>query len=328
MQWRQYLGSGLAFWALAAPAWAQVSPPTHPEQSETSAVPVESAGHPTYTCAETLRISFGIHPDPYKREWTPLCFGTFLSEGWCDPFIGPPNGPGGSLRQGWIGVPDAFFNRMIVGVYNTTRGANGNPNEQVGAAIYETPITRRYMFGVVVPFVDNLQGPGRTSATTFGDVTIENRFLLHETADLTVSLNLNVRVPTGGSSTGNSRTVLDPYLAFYKDLWCGWSVRGAAGALVPVDNVAGQRDPTLTLSLAIGQTITPHDVPLVGDFTYYVSTNYQQDLGNGSNAFVSFTPGIRTHLGKDFYFLAGIEVPVTDPVPFHNRFTFVLVKGF
>ncbi len=30
-------------------------------------------------------------------------------------------------------------------------------------------------------------------------------------------------------------------------------------------------------------------------------------------SYLSFTPGFRFHLGNDYFFLAGIEVPVTGP---------------
>ena len=62
------------------------------------------------------------------KEWTPLTIDTFFTEGWFDANVGPPNGPGGSLRQGWVGVPDAFFDRQVVLFDTYTQGVRGNPN--------------------------------------------------------------------------------------------------------------------------------------------------------------------------------------------------------
>ena len=179
-----------------------------------------------YSIWEVITQSIFIKHAP-KREWTPLYASNFFTEGWLQPQVDPPNGSGGSLRQGWIGVPDAFFNRQIVfGIYSYARGANGNANEQTAAFLIESPISRRWDVGFVVPYIDSLQGNGRSSATSFGDVTIENRFLVHETQDLTVSFNFNIRTPTGDITTGNDQTVLTSYFAFYKDLgYNGWSVR-------------------------------------------------------------------------------------------------------
>src|ERR1022692_1934326 len=192
--WRRFVGSGLALFVLTAGAFGQNPPPTVSDVLEARQVDLideVSQGRPGYTVWETITQSIFPKHAP-KREWTPLYASTFLTEGWLEPHIAPPNGSGGSLRQGWIGVPDAFFDRQIVGLYNYTRGKNGNPNEQAGAFIIESPISRRWDVGFVVPFIDNLQGNGVTSATSFGDVTIVNRFMLHETQDLTVSLNFNV----------------------------------------------------------------------------------------------------------------------------------------
>ena len=52
-------------------------------------------------------------------------------------------------------------------------------------------------------------------------------------------------------------------------------------------------------------------MPLVGDFTYYLSTVVNTPLSNGDDASVTLTPGIRTHLGRDWFFLAGLPTPLT-----------------
>jgi hypothetical protein len=307
---------------LALPATTAEPAPAVPTEIRYS----DYTGHSYSLCETVFQSIFPKHAP--KREWTPLYCDTFFSEGWLEPHIGPPNGPNGSLRQGWVGVPDAFFNRQMVGIYDYARGANGAPNQQAGAFLIESPISRRWDVGFIVPFVDHIGGNGVSSATNFGDVTVENRFLLHETADLTVSLNLNIRTPTGGTSTGDGRTVLVPYIAFYKDLWAGWSVRAAAGVEDPVNGPSSGRFNTLFQSIGIGQTITPHDVKFFGDFTYYVCGNFREDLDSSNNAFMSITPGIRTHLGKDFFLLFGVDIPVTANAGFRERFNVILVKGF
>ena len=71
----------------------------------------------------------------------------------------------------------------------------------------------------------------------------------------------------------------------------------------PVENLISQ--------LAIGQTLTDHDVPWFGDFTYYLSTVVKTPLSGGDQTSVTLTPGLRTHLGRDWYFLAGLPTPVT-----------------
>ena len=83
---------------------------------------------------------------------------------------------------------------------------------------------------------------------------------------------------------------------------------GRARCLYPDER---QWTDNLISQLAIGRPFTDHDVPLFGDFTYYLSTVVNTALANGNSTSVTLTPGMRTHLGNDWYFLAGLPTPVT-----------------
>jgi hypothetical protein len=67
----------------------------------------------------------------------------------------------------------------------------------------------------------------------------------------------------------------------------------------------------LISQLAIGNTLTDHDAPLLGDFTLYVSAVADTPLAHGQRTSATLTPGLRTHLGRDWYFLAGLPTPLT-----------------
>jgi hypothetical protein len=86
-------------------------------------------------------------------------------------------------------------------------------------------------------------------------------------------------------------------------------IRGGIGDLIPL---RGGGTDTLITQLAIGQTLTDHDVPLFGDFTWYVSAVADSELAHGHHTNATLTPGMRTHLGHDCYFLAGLPTPVTN----------------
>jgi hypothetical protein len=88
----------------------------------------------------------------------------------------------------------------------------------------------------------------------------------------------------------------------------GWVVRGGLGLNIPLQ---GGGNDALISQLAIGQTLTPHDLRWFGDFTYYLATVVNTPLSNANQTSVTLTPGIRTHLGDDWYFLAGVPVPAT-----------------
>jgi hypothetical protein len=85
-------------------------------------------------------------------------------------------------------------------------------------------------------------------------------------------------------------------------------IRGAFGDFIPL---GGAGFNTLISQLAIGDTLTDHDVPLFGDFTLYVSAVANTPLSQGQRTSVTLTPGMRTHLGRDWYFLAGLPTPLT-----------------
>ena len=99
----------------------------------------------------------------------------------------------------------------------TPRAPTG-PRLSIRLVPVESPISQRWDVGIIVPYFNQVFGDNRPTETSFGDMVIENRFLVHETKDLTVSFNFNIETPTGDTRTGNGQTVLIPYFAFYKDL--------------------------------------------------------------------------------------------------------------
>ena len=67
-------------------------------------------------------------------------------------------------------------------------------------------------------------------------------------------------------------------------------------------------------NLAVGKYWTQHDAT-PGDFVTFLSINGFTTLDDRgpTYSYLSFTPGLRFHLGNDYYLVAGVEVPVTGP---------------
>jgi hypothetical protein len=133
------------------------------------------------------------------------------------------------------------------------------------------------------------------------------RVLLHETKDFSLTAELSVLVPTGRQPL-EGKTALIPTVGFWYNFAGRWVVRGGIGNYIPIRG--GEKD-SLISQLAIGQTLTDHDVRWFGDFTWYVSAVADTVLSQGKHNSVTLTPGMRTHLGNDWYFLAGLPTPVT-----------------
>jgi hypothetical protein len=293
----------------------------------TPAVPYYNAGQGAAPAAP--RIEMGIfdtitesifgQPDP--NTWRPLPLSTLFSEGWLEPWVPSPNGSGGAPRQGWINASDGNFYRLWWFTFTEVFNRAPKGDAYLGAYTLYTPLSRRLLLITNIPYVlrnnalsgQPITGPNQPVVTTtkshsgFGDITFTPRVLLHETQDFSLTTELAVTTPTGNQPLA-AKTALTPNVSFWYNIANGFVIRGGVGDLIPLQ---GGGSNTLISQLAIGQTITPHDVPLFGDFTYYVSTVVNSPVSSSSLTSVVLTPGIRSHLGNDWYFLAGIPVALT-----------------
>jgi hypothetical protein len=266
---------------------------------------------------DTIAESILGQPDP--DTWRPLPLWTFFREGWNEAWVPSPNGSGGAPRQGWINAADGNLYRLWFFTFAQAFNQGPKGNAYLGAYTIFLPFSRRMDLIINVPFVvRNSAGSGLPiinptgmptfkSQTTFGDMSFTPRFLLHETKDFSLTSELAVLVPTGMQPL-EGKTALTPAAAFWYNFAGRWVVRGGIGDLI---RLGGGGSNTLISQLAIGQTLTDHDVPLFGDFTWYVSAVAESALAQGQHTGVTLTPGIRTHLGNDWYFLAGLPTPLT-----------------
>jgi hypothetical protein len=258
-------------------------------------------------------------PDP--NAWRPLPCATLFSEGWDEAWVPSPNGSGGAPRPGWINAADGNLYRLWFFTFAQAFNSGPKGNAYLGAYTIFLPMSRRLDLIVNVPFVvrnsavsglpfispSGVTTPTFQSQTTFGDLSFTPRVLLHETKDFSLTSEMAVLVPTGDQPTAG-RTALVPNVAFWNNFAGRSVIRGGLGDYIPL---GGGGFNSLISQLAIGQTLTDHDVPLLGDFTWYVSTVVNTPLAHGQHTGVTLTPGLRTHLGRDWYFLAGLPTPLT-----------------
>jgi hypothetical protein len=232
-----------------------------------------------------------------------------------------PSGSGGAPRQGWINAADGNLYRLSF--FTFAQGFNNPPQgtAYLGAYTILAPLSRRLELIANIPFIlrngaseglpilgGNPQPVTTTrSHTGFGDISITPRVLLHETKDFSLTAEVAFLTPTGNAPLAD-RAGVTPAVSFWNNVCGGVVVRGGAGVFFPTQ---GGGDNTLISQLAVGQTLTDHDVPWIGDFTYYLSAVMSTPLDNSDQTSVAITPGVRTHLGNDWYFLAGVPTPLT-----------------
>ena len=257
-------------------------------------------------------------PDaPAPGEWTPLQsdrFGDELGEKW----IPVPNGASGAPRQGWLATADGFFTREthLAGTYTDTRGVDSFGI--LGRIHY--PFTRRLWAGIELPYY---QGSGGNA--NFGDIVLTTQVMLAEKRNLSINAGVGWRLPTGSVRQGNNVFAAQPQLNIWTDVGKGFSLRGRVAYEFANRGVAD----SFVLNATVGQTVTPHSRAPLGDLTWYVAANWREPTTGRGPSFVSITPGMRTHIGNNLFFLAGVEFPVINRASFFKqRYIFQLVQGF
>jgi hypothetical protein len=141
--------------------------------------------------------------------------------------------------------------------------------------------------------------PTFRSKSAFGDMSFTPRVLLHETQDFSLTTEMAVLVPTGNQPL-EGKTALTPAIAFWNNFACRWVIRGGIGDLIPLQ---GGGTNTHISQLAIGDTLTEHDVPLLADNLLLssrcglghddqrsVPTTASQDLAGDRRALLNICP--------------------------------------
>jgi hypothetical protein len=319
------VGGPETFTELAAPA-----PAYNTDGGAAPAGPIVTMG-----LFDTMTESLFGDPDP--NTWRPLPLYTLFSEGWNEAWVPSPNGSGGAPRQGWIDAMDGNLYRLWFFSFAETYNRAPRGNAFLGAYTLMAPLSRRLELIINIPFYQRnnpINGlptvapgrpvtPSKESHSAFGDISFTPRVLLHETKDLSLTAEMTVLTPTGHPPLAG-KSSLTPAFGFWNNFANGFVIRGGLGVLIPTEHGRS----SIINQIAIGQTVTPHDVPLFGDFTYYLSAVANTTPTKGSETSVTLTPGIRTHLGRDWYFLAGIPVPVTGNRPGDLGIIFWIMKAW
>ena len=284
-----------------------------------------SADH-EYTTGEIISESmFGdVYSDPSK--WQELSYGNFFTKGWDKPWESPPTGGGGAPRQGWLNAYEGVFYRLSLGIFGWQHHDNSS-DSYTGTLETFTPFNQRFEVRTDIPVSSN------DIETNFGDLSIQGRFMLSETRNVTQTFNLNFRIPTGDVINGNDVASISPQYQFWANWWKGLVVRGGAGFTIPYAgeiHEAGARS-TFDANVSVGYYMTPHDFTPFGDLVFYLAPNVTQaidDRAPGGDTYVSLSPGFRSHLGRDWYLLGTVEVPVTNPEPFEYQVLFAIMKVY
>lgn len=273
--------------------------------------------------------------DVYSQpdNWQKLSYTDLFSKGWDKPWVSPPTGGGGAPRQGWLNAYEGVFYRLGISVFGWQHDLANTGDGYTGSLTLFSPLNQRLEIQTDIPMVVSNQRPGAERETNFGDLQITPRLMLSESRDVTQTLNITFRTPTGDKSNlGSSIAAITPNYQFWANWWKGLVVRGGAGFFVPYGgdlNASGARS-TFNANIAVGYYFTPHDLTPIGDMVWYLSTNLNKTIDDRGPArtLVTLSPGFRTHLGQNWYLHGAVEVPVTQPVPFDYQVLGGIMKVF
>ena len=285
----------------------------------------EPAPAKSYSFTEAMGKSIWGDVYGHPEDWQELGYGDFFSKGWDQPWVSPPTGAGGAPRQGWLLAFEGVFYRLGIGVFGWQHGLTGQGDGYTASMVNFTPINQRFEIQTDIPMVSNGANNGGDRQTNFGDFKIQPRFMLSESEELTQTLNISFRTPTGNPVNGNGIASVQPQYQFWANWWKGLVVRGGTGFTIPYAGDiqrAGART-TYDADVAIGYYFTPHDyAPFLGDLVGYVATNLTQVIDNrgpSSTTTLSIGPGFRTHIIDNWFLLGAVEVPVTYPQPYEYQ---------
>lgn len=329
------LASGAVFLllAIAARSRAQdgsrpIAPPS-PEIRGFRSAPARDEAGPLATVEESL---FG---DVYDEgRWRPLALGSFLTDGWLEPWAAAPAGREGlTPRHGWLGAFNGVFYRLWTADFGYTNALDtayrGNRYSAGFSAFL--PLSRRFEVLIEEPYLvsNGTADVRRGYLTRPGDLTVTPRFLLAEDEATTQVFSLGVRTPTGSAATGGRIMAMTPRYEFWTNPVGPWVARGSASFFAPLGEGRGPAPAAFVGGFALGRYFTPHDVP-IGDLVVYAACDLSVPLDGTAPAATGVTlgPGTRFHLGEDFYLLNFWGFPVTGPHPDTYSVQFALVKVF
>jgi hypothetical protein len=281
-----------------------------------------------------LEVAFeSLFGDAYsesrKAAWRDLTLRTFFTDGWREPYIDPPAGSGGAPRHGWVNFFEGTFFRAWFFSYAFADDVNHNGNQYLGGWTIWAPLNRRFELRIDVPFVaSNKGGAGDRYHDRFGDLAVSPRFLLSATQDFSQIFAMTIRTPTGSRANGNGVASLSPQYQFWWNFYGNWATRGGTGIDVPTNTAGGST--SYFANLGVGRYWKGEDGALLRHQWLTLVANLSTPLSGSAPGptYLSLTPGYRVQIHDGWFFLAGLEVPVTSHAPFATQPIFLLLKDY
>jgi hypothetical protein len=271
--------------------------------------------------------------EEFSEKKPDLALSNFFSEGWkFMQWDEPEQEPDQAPRFRLLKIPATVFEREIRMNYSfTNNGDRGRADEHEWEFEFEMPVSRRLLLEVE-PTIVSISPRDNDDHSGFGDTSLIARIMLMETRNTTVLSILDLKLPTGDEDLGlgSGMTTITPGIGVWRDLGGRYALHGFFGLDIPVGGKSDEDpDTTVVYGTAITKTVTPKDTPFFGNLTFFVEFNGSSDIGTDNDTtVVSILPGVRWHLGHEFWVMPGIEFPVIGRDEFDSRVWLSVLKDF
>ena len=265
-----------------------------------------------------------------NRELTDLLLGNFFTAGWDEPFTKRPRA--GAPDLSLLRVQTNFLVRTLRTDYAFERPlrSDSERNVQTLNQLVEWSFNRRFMLAVFGSYkwIDNRAGEDE-SGGAWGAIA---RLQLVDTPHSSYALNCRVAAPNDGLN--ERQTTLSFALAGWHDLaplglgrtGFYWHVQEET-YLGP--HAPGARLNDLTYAGSLATTWTSPEAPF-GNFSTFVEAYAKTDLDGPrpGRSVVTITPGLRFTVAHRHIFMAGLEVPASEPRSYERMFRFSYLYTF
>ena len=261
-----------------------------------------------------------------------LTLWNFFSEGWDQQWAKRPH-PGGAPDMALLRVQTNFLESEFRADYSVQSSTSSAKTKDVQFlnALVAWGFNRRFMFELITNEQWNDFRKGGSESGTGGAALA--RFQLVDTVNSSYALNLRVSMPNQG--IGEKTTTLAPALAGWEDLTRFGLKRVGLYWHVQEETFvgpgkSGDRRNDMTYAVTLAKTWTEPDVAWFGNFTTFVETFGRTDLDgtHRGRTVLSVTPGIRTTLGHGHVFMAGVDLPVSQPRTYESTFRLTYIINF
>ena len=260
-----------------------------------------------------------------------LTLSNFFTAGWGEPYVHRER-EDGTPDMALLKVTTNFLERELRLDYARTVDVKHSrfQDTDFARALIAYGLDRRIMLEAITNYQWNTPRTGAGASGAGGGLL--TRFQLVDTELSSYSFQVSANEPN--RSIGQTQTSIQYALAGFNDLYplLGLARVGLYYSVVYEsllgNHAKGARESDIAYDISLAKTWTPYRTPVFGNFTTFLEALATTDLdgSNRGHTVATLTPGVRFWFYPKNSIIAGVDVPVSHPLPFDKvyRVTYIL----